>query len=287
MKKILLTGSSGFIGSNILPFLQKKYCVYIPQRDELDVRDSIQVQEYLKREQFDTVIHFASPSPVRSPETDKYETLFEDSLKIFMNFYANSNLFDKMIYSGSGAEFDKSRNISLVQEEQIGEFLPKDSYGLSKYIINDLARHSSNIYNLRIFACYGPGEYDTKFITHCIRRCLDKKPITIRQDCLFDYIYVDDYARYLMKLVEMTPNFHDYNAASGIRIKLSKIAEIVGKHLGNPYPVEIHREGLNKEYTADASRIMEETGINELIPIETGIAKLIDWEKKRYETTSC
>lgn len=286
MKKVLLTGSSGFIGGNVLPFLQKNHYVYAPQRNELDVRNSIQVKKYLEQEQFDIIVHFASPSPVRSADKDTYEMLFEDSLKIFMNFYSNRDAFGKMIYSGSGAEFGKCRDISLVSETQIGRFLPTDSYGLSKYIINDLSRHSNNIYNLRIFACYGPGEYDTKFITYCIRQCLKKKPITIHQDCLFDYLYVDDYARYLMKFLECTPSFHDYNAASGTQIRLSKIAELVCHQMENPYPVEIQLEGLNKEYTANTSRIMEETGIYDLISIEAGITKLIDWEKKQYETTS-
>lgn len=286
MKKVLLTGASGFMGSNILPFLQRKHHVYAPKRNELDVRNSIQVKKYLQKGQFDFIVHFASPSPARSPGIDKYETLFEDSMRIFLNFYTNRHLFGKMLYSGSGAEFDKSRDISLISEHQIGECLPADSYGLSKYAINQLASHSGNIYNLRIFACYGPGEYKTKFITHCIRRCLEKKPITIRQDCFFDYIYVDDYARYLMKLMDRTPAFHDYNAASGIRINLSNIAEMVRQQTGNPYPVEIQHEGLNKEYTANASRIKGETGICDLISIESGIAKLIDWEEKQYEATS-
>lgn len=286
MKKILLTGSSGFVGSNVLPSLRERYLVFAPTRNELDVKNTAQVREYLKREQFDVVIHFASPSPVRSAHCDKYETLFEDSVRIFMNFYTMRNYFGKMIYSGSGAEFDKRRDISLVTEEHIGEYIPDDAYGFSKYIINELASYSKNIYNLRIFACFGPGEYSTKFITHAIRCCLEKKPITIRQDCYFDYIYINDYIRYLMYFIENTPIFHDYNATSGTRIKLSTIAEIVNIQLKNPHPVEILTEGLNNEYTADNTRILNETGITDLMTIKSGIAKLIEWEKKN-ESTSC
>lgn len=283
MKKILLTGGSGFVGSNVLPFLQEKHKIYAPKRTELDVRNTEQVKQYLKKEQFDVIVHFASPSPIRSAKLDSYESLFEDSMKIFMNFYTMRNYFGKMLYSGSGAEFDKRRDIKKVKECEIGQYIPCDSYGLSKYIINELASKSENIYNFRIFACYGPNEYDSKFITHCIKCCLKNEPITIRQDCYFDYLYVDDYAKYITYFVDHTPKFHDYNSTSGIRLKLSTIAEIVRTQMNSTLPVQILSDGMNKEYTADNTRIMHETGIQNLISIEDGIAKLIEWEKQKNE----
>ena len=48
MKKILLTGSSGFVGGNALSFLKKNYEVFAPKRNELDVRDYEQVKKCLE-----------------------------------------------------------------------------------------------------------------------------------------------------------------------------------------------------------------------------------------------
>lgn len=48
MKKILLTGGSGFIGRNILPLLREKYCVVSPSRKELNLLEEAAVVEYLK-----------------------------------------------------------------------------------------------------------------------------------------------------------------------------------------------------------------------------------------------
>ena len=86
----------------------------------------------------------------------------------------------------------------LVSEEEFGRYVPEDDYGRAKFIMNEISTHSENIYNLRIFGCFGPNEYSDKFITHAIRCCIKNEPITIRQDCYFDYLYVDDYAKYLM-----------------------------------------------------------------------------------------
>lgn len=286
MKKILLTGGSGFVGSNVLPILRQKYEVIAPRRAELDVRSAEQVERYIANEDFDAVIHLASPSPVRSAELDSYEKLFEDCLKIYMNFFSMRKSCGKIIYSGSGAEFDKRRDIVHITEEKFGDFVPADDYGRAKYIMNEMALRSENIYNLRIFGCYGPGEYASKFITHAIRCCLNNEPITIRQNCLFDYLYVTDYAKFLEYCIENTPKYHDYNACSGERISLLKIAEIVSEKMNNKQGIVVANGGLNKEYTASNERILTEMGIGkELITIDEGIDKLIEWETRNYEKT--
>ena len=288
MKKILLTGGSGFVGSNILPLLREDYQVDAPKRAELDVRNPEQVADYVKNGHYNAIVHLASPSPVRSSSLDSYDRLFEDCLKIFLNFYSVHEYCEKIIYSGSGAEFDKRRDISNIKEGEIGAFIPADDYGRAKFIMNEIARHSANIYNLRIFGCYGPGEYGTKFITHAVRCCLRNEPITIRQDCSFDYMYVDDFAKYVKYCIDNTPIYHDYNACSGKKITLSQIAQIVNEKLASPYKVEILREGFNKEYTASNKRFLDEADkYMTFTSIEAGIEKLISWEKKHYEKKSC
>ena len=286
MKRVLLTGGSGFVGGNILPLLRRKYIVDAPGRKELDVRDAEQVKQYVTDGHYDVVIHLASPSPVRS-KLDSYDKLFEDCLKIFMNFYSVRSEYGRMIYSGSGAEFDKRQHLCMVTEEHIGNSIPVDDYGRAKYIMNELARGSENIYNFRIFGCYGPNEYDSKFIRHVIRCCMEERPITIRQDCYFDYMFVEDYAEIVEYGIEHELRFHDYNVVSGQRIKLSEIAQLVSMKMNHKKGIEIAYPGMNNEYTASNVRLLSEMNYNmKFTEIEKGIERMIRWEETINEEKS-
>ena len=60
MKKILLTGGSGFIGRNILEsHLSEKHEIQAPKSFELNLLDSLSVDEYFKGKEFDVVLHSA------------------------------------------------------------------------------------------------------------------------------------------------------------------------------------------------------------------------------------
>ncbi len=283
MKKILVTGSTGFIGRNILPVLRenKEHQFYTPSREELNLKDEAEVRAYLEKERFDAVIHLANPNPVKN-KLDQQETMFEDSLRIFLNFYHHADLYGKMIYIGSGAEFDKSKDISMVKEEDCFRSIPKDSYGLAKVLFNRLAESSRNVYNFRIFGCYGPGDHESKFITHCIRSVLLGIPVTIRKDCEFDYLHVYDLARYLDWGIDAGLKYHNYNISSGTAVLLSEIAGTVIRKMDFPKPIELLSDERNRSYTADNSRVVRESGITPAWPLEKGIEYQISWEKDNW-----
>ncbi|MCM1220808.1 MAG: NAD-dependent epimerase/dehydratase family protein [Lachnospiraceae bacterium] len=283
MKKILLTGSTGFIGRNILPILQKKYDVYAPKRQELNLLDFNSVEEYLKSHKFDAVIQGANPNPVKNTQSDKPETMLEDSMRIFMNFYQMRGCYGKMLYFGSGAEYGKNRDIILASEEQIGTTVPLDSYGLAKLWMNELARNSSNIYNLRIFGCFGPYDHESKFLTHVIRSCLRQKTITIRQNCIFDYMQVYDLAEVVSFFIEDHFQYHDYNVCTGRPISLYDIACKIKEKMRSENSIVILKDGWNKEYTGSNKRLLQELPRSfAFTTIEDGIDLQIAFERRLF-----
>ena len=64
MKKLLVTGASGFLGSRIVNFYKDKYEVYAPTHKEMDITDEISVNRVLNQYRPDVVIHCAAISDV-------------------------------------------------------------------------------------------------------------------------------------------------------------------------------------------------------------------------------
>jgi len=279
MKKILFTGATGFLGRNLLPVLSEKYDVFAPNRKELDLKDAEKLRDYIKEQQFDVIIHAAIPNIAFHPQ-DSPETLLKDSLSVFMNLYRLRDEYGKMIYFGSGAEFDKEYPISLVSEDEFGNRLPSSDYGLAKYIMNCLCRQSDNIYNLRIFGCYGPTDADFKLITYVIRCCLRDQSIHLRQNCLFDYMVVSDLLPILDYFICNMPSRHDFNVCTGIETELTEICRLIKKELNSQVPVSIEREGFNNPYSGDNSKIRQEIPDLRFTCLSDGIRKQINWEKE-------
>ena len=256
MKNVFLTGSTGFIGRNILPLLNKRYTISAPARLELDLCDVQAVRQYLQKGQFDTVIHLANPTWVAHELLQS--SLVEHCLRVFTPFVNYAELYGKMIYLGSGAEYGKHRDISLIQEEFFGEEFPRDSYGFSRFLMSKLAEKHDNIVNLRLFACHGPGDPPHKLIPSVIKQAREGNIIMLHQDCWFDYLYVTDIVDVLIHFIENENNYPNYNLCSGERLRISSIAEEVCRQMGVSTEIIYKEDGFNFEYTGSNSRLLAE-----------------------------
>ena len=256
MKSILVTGSSGFIGRNVLPYMKKRYNVSAPSRSELDLSDAQAVMNYLEKQQFDAVVHLANPTG-HNP-VDSHTELFERSLMVFLSLERCIHFCGKIIYIGSGAEYGKHRAISSISEEEFGIELPRDPYGLSRYAMSKLAEKQNNIVNLRLFACCGSGDPSHKLIPHIVK-CINSEGIVrLNQDVWFDFIFVNDIPPVLVHFIENTALHKAYNLCSGSRILISSIAETIRKQMCSSIEIVFQKDGLNFEYTGSNERLRSE-----------------------------
>jgi len=274
-RKILFTGGSGFIGHNVIPVLRESFDVIAPARKELNILDADAVERFVSSGDFYAIIHAANPNGVKNP-LDKDVNMVEGSLRAFMNIYRVRSRVEKVLYAGSGAELDKSKDMMMIREEDFDRSVPGDQYGFAKYVMNTLAQQSENVINMRIFGCYGPGDHYSKFITHCINCLKAGQEITIRQDCYFDYMQVTDLAQIMAFMIDHDMRHHSYNVCSGKPVRLSGIAREVIKVYSDTVEkcdqdVKILSSGMNRSYCADNSRLMKEVGDYDFISLDHGI----------------
>lgn len=271
--KILLTGGNGFIGRNILEILGDKFIFLAPGHEELNLLDSQKVFEYLKNNPVDLVIHAANRGGSRL-DKDSAEVTSEN-LKIFFNLIRAKEFFTRMIMLGSGAEYDKSRDIVKIKEDNFDEAVPKDAYGFYKYVCAKYAQQADFITHLRFFGVYGKYEdYRVRFISNNLCKALLGLPLTMKQNVLFDYIYVKDLVRILEHFINHKPKDVFYNIGRGEPIDLEslahKILEITGQHL----PFTTVQSGLGREYTCDVNRLKKELPVFKYTGLEDSLREM-------------
>lgn len=282
MKKLLILGGNGFAGRNLREYLSAfsaEYIIDAPSSSELNLLDEIKVHDWLACGSYDVVVNAAIANQRRSSFAVNHSEL-ECDLRMFCNLERCSDLYGKMLYFGSGAEYDKRFPICSVKESDIGKSIPTTDYGFAKYIIGKYIEKSENIYNLRIFGLYGKYEdYGTTFISGACCKALMGIPISIRQNVFFDYLYIDDFCRIVKHFVDSDPGYRTYNVTSGTRVDLITLAETVKRISGVDVPIYVCRSGLTNEYTADNSRMRDELGSFIFTDAERGIASLLKYYK--------
>ncbi len=274
MQKILITGGSGFIGRNLAEIFAGRYQVLAPSRQELDLIDDAAVHAYLRAHRFDVVVHAATG---RSNRKTTAPNLFKNNCRMFFNFARNQHLYGRMLHTGSGAEFGV--RTPRMPESFFDNCVPTDDYAFAKYIAAKYTEAvSGNIYNLRVFGVFGKYEFwDVRFISNAICRVLFDIPISMRQNVLFDYLYIDDLAELVAWFIDHEPKHKTYNICRGETYDLLSLAQMVADISGKNPPIKVQHDGLAPEYSGDNSRLLGEIGEFRFTPMKESICDLYAW----------
>lgn len=275
MKKILLTGGTGFIGRNLKEsYLKDKYELYAPTRAELNTADTASVDAYFQKHEFDVVLHGAvKPGHRNAPD---HSQLFYTNVRMFENIARHSDRFGKFINFGSGAVYDASQNNSGVTEEQLFTHLGADEHSFCKYVVAKRIESLPRFIDLNIFGIFGKYEdYAIRFISNAICKSLFGLPITLRQNRRFSYLDVDDLPAILESFIEKDVEFSSYNVVPDGFAELRSIAEYVASKNGSE--VLVASEGYGLDYYGSNARLRKEFPDVKFTPIMESIDRLYDW----------
>lgn|SRR3989338_575324 len=290
-KKILVTGGSGFIGSNLI----KRLVGLQANVDNFDlsvglnILDSKQLTSYIKKK-YDVVFHLAGFSGSVKSNKDQV-----NSFRI--NTLATINLCElickfskgtKLVISSSRLEYGKPQYLPVNENHPT---VPSSAYGLSKLVATQMAQnyHKRNNLDVTIFRTsnvYGPHP-SKKFASYnIINHFIDLAKIggtsTIFGDGNQerDYLYVDDLIEAFLLAIDKKAAGQIYNLGFGKGIKFKEMVELIIKLVGSgtvkyvTWP-KAYQQVETGSYVTDISKIKKELGFVPKVSFEEGIAKTI------------
>jgi len=304
--KVVVTGGSGFIGSNLVSELLKNHDVTVIDnlstgrienldyiRDKLEfIQGSITDPDLLKRAfaGADTVFHQAAiPSVQKSVDNPiaSNEANVEGTLKVLAA--ARDYSVRKVVYASSSSVYGDTPTLPKREEMKPN---PKSPYAVSKLAGEYYCQVFSDVYglktvSLRYFNIFGPrqnphSEY-AAVIPRFVTRILDGKPPVIYGDGqqTRDFTFVKD----VVKANILAMNCEEegvFNIACGRRISLNELAdrimEITGNFIDPVY--EKTRAGDIKDSLADISVAREKMGYLPDYDIVSGLKETIKWFQK-------
>jgi GDP-L-fucose synthase len=271
----LVTGANGFIGSYISDRLEREgHQVYRATREKIDILDKKACAHLFENERIEYVIHTAVTGGRRT-RTDTATDLYQN-IVMFENLASCRDRFKMMINFGSGAAFDRTKEISLVQENNVLKETPKDYYGLSKNIIaKRIHGINDNIVNLRIFNCFGESELPDRMVkANCIRH-INEEEMVVHSNKKMDFFYIDDLYKVVLTYLEEFSGGSlpiDLNLCYEQKIDLLGIINIINNLTSRTEHVKLVHKAHSLSYTG-SPKLIKTLGIK-MYGIENAINKV-------------
>jgi len=177
-------------------------------------------------------------------------------------------------------------------------YQPSSPYSASKASSDHLVRSWHRTYGLPVIVTncsnnYGPYHFPEKLIPLAILNAIEGKPIPVygRGDQIRDWLYVEDHARALVKVVfegtiGETYNIGGHNEKTNLHV-VETLCDLLDQRIQDkPQGMTSFRElitfvtdrpGHDKRYAIDASKIEATLGWAPVETFETGLAKTVDW----------
>lgn len=297
MKRAIVTGGCGFIGSHLAEkLINLGYKVIIIDNlstgrieniskfknrlkfYKLDIKNKDKIDNLFKK--IDIVFHCAALADI-VPSIQKPKKYYDSNVTGSLNVVSScvKHKVKKIIYTASSSCYGISKNTPTSENEKIN---PEYPYALTKYLGEQIILHWSKVYklnciSLRLFNVYGPrsrtsGTYGAMFGTFLTQK-LYNKPFTVvgNGKQTRDFTYVSDIVEALIKAAKSKIKFDIMNVGSGETVSVNRIVKLLK---GNAVKIP-KRPGEPDVTFADIRKIKRNLNWKPKIKIEKGIEYLL------------
>jgi len=311
IKKVFVTGATGFIGRHLVHWLNAEgYSVGALVRPasasqktgridgvsyfQGDIRNYEEIKTAFSAFEPDTVIHLVTYYAVMH-RADEIGVMTDTNVKGTINLLEaakESGAVQLFINTSSTQVYEQKRQ--RLKEEDV--IKPQSLYAVTKLYAEEACSYYADTFHLpcvtlRLFPPYGPGDHERRLIPYVIGSILKNTPpnlTTGKQE--WDFVYIDDIVRAYLAVLKSFPfkdNHSIFNIGTGeaisIRSVIEKLCECLGSDIDIPWGSVEHRANevwYNSADIAKAQTVLHwtpETGIDE------GIKKTVAWFRDYFQ----
>lgn len=277
MSKVLITGSSGFIGKKLCSLLEKNHELIRLSSADGDISDP---SLFKNIEKVDYVFHLAARSFV--PASWKETTDFIDA-----NVLGTTNVLEFCRRTEASITFVSSYVYGPPEHLPIKEnhpVKPNNPYALSKVLAEQVCKfysefHGTPVTIIRPFNIYGPGQSDVFLIPKIIDQIKRNNKIELMDlSPKRDYVFLDDFLNALiLTLQNREKRYKVFNVGSGVSYSVKEVVDIIQKVAKTELEVisleKPRNEELNNVY-ADITSIKNDLNWYPTISLKKGIEKI-------------
>jgi UDP-glucose 4-epimerase len=291
MKNIIVTGHDGFLGSHLVPELQKKFNVIGVSKTShnqkiTQLKKDICKISYLDfPEKINYIIHLAAiTDPIYCQKNPK--ECFNVNVNGTQNILELARRKDsKIIFFSTSHVYGIPKKLPVKEGDPKH---PNSIYSDSKLDAEIICESYSRTYGLdvsiaRLFSVYGPNSSSHLVVNSIINQLLKNKVIQLGNvNSRRDFIYVTDVIQAIKIILKTIHGFNDYNVGTGKSYSILEICEILKKISKKNIPVKSIKSKIRKN---DLSKIVcDPTKIQNLgwkpkIGISVGLQKMLEWYK--------
>jgi dTDP-glucose 4,6-dehydratase len=250
-----------------------------------DICNKKQIESILSKEKPDIIVHFAAESHVDRSINDA-------------SVFIDSNIKGTQILLDAARRFNIKKFIFISTDEVYGEISngkfsekspvkPNSPYAVSKAAADLLVQAYIRTYNfpaiiIRPSNNYGPWQYPEKLISLAILRIIEgaKIPVYGKGINVREWLYVQDCAKGIIRIIEKGKIGQIYNLGSGQESKNLDTVKLLLKNLGastDRFKFVKDRLGHDIRYSLDSSKLARELKWRASVKLQEGLAHTVHW----------
>ena len=299
MKSVLITGSSGFIGRNLLKLLlNNNFDIFSPSSKDYDLTKEDDVERIFKYKKFDSVIHLAADVGGIKMINENHGRVFYNNVMMNTLLMEKSRVYNIKKFICLNTINCYPENNKILNEDQIWEGFPNTdtfSYGIAKrtLLAQSLAykdQYNFDSINLIIDNTYGPFDNFNLNDSRVIPALINKFYNAVQNNIPFvnvwgsgksirQFLYIEDLVE-IIKLVLISDISNDtINISNAQSVSIKNLVDNISSIFN--YNGEINYESSKPE--GAATRLMDNRRMKEIIKFDNfnliyeGLKKTIDW----------